>query len=120
MIFCIFLCIHFSVYASSLCSLVFFGSVELRHLLPLKFLFFFSFLASLSKMTQQEPTSAPPSDSNSISSSSPVLSTSLIPLPSASFYKSLYRWAPAALLEETSSFTSLDNIAAYRKKIDLS
>jgi len=49
-------------------------------------------------------------------SSSPVPSTSPIPPPSASFYKSLYRWALTALLNEISSFTSLKSIAPYRKK----
>ena len=67
-------------------------------------------------MTQQELTLDLPSDSNSVSPSSPVPSTSSIPPPSASFYKSLYRWASAALLNETSSFTSSESIAAYRKK----
>jgi len=36
--------------------------------------------------------------------------------PSASFYMSLYRWASADLLGETSTFTSLESIATYRKK----
>ena len=67
-------------------------------------------------MTQQEPSPALPSDFSSVSSPSPVPSTSPIPPPSASFYKSLYRWAPTALLNETSIFTSLESITAYRKK----
>jgi len=90
--------------------------VESRHLLPLKFRFFFSFLASLFKMTQQEPSTVPPSDSSSVSSPSSVPPITPTPPPSASVYKSLYRWAPVALLNEKSSFTSLASITAYRKK----
>ena len=114
--------LHFSAHSFPLFMLwvsiflVFSGSIKLRHLLPLKFLFFFSFLASLSKMTQQEATPTLSSGSSSVSSPSSVPSSSPIPPPSASFYKSLYRWAPMALLEETSTFNSLESIAAYRKK----
>jgi len=100
-------------YASSLCFLVF---VESRRLLPLMFRFFFSFLSSLFKMTHQEPSPVPPSDSNSVLSPSPVPPTTPTPPPSASVYKSLYRWAPTALLNETSSFTSLESIVAYRNQ----
>jgi len=96
--------------------LVFSGFVKLRHLLPLKVIFFFSFLASLSKMTQQEATPALPSGSSLVSSPTFVPSSSPILSPYSSFYKSLYRWAPTALLEETSTFTSLESIATYRKK----
>jgi len=67
-------------------------------------------------MTQQEPSPVPPSDSKSFSSPSPVPPTTPTPPPSASVYKSLYHWAPAALLNETSSFTSFASISAYRKK----
>ena len=108
-----------TVHALSLCFLGFSGSVELSHFPPLNFLFFFSFLAFLSKMTKrakQVPEPASPSDSNSTSTSSPIPTSSLIPPPPASFYKSLYRWAPVDLLEETSTFTTLRSIAAYRKK----
>ena len=42
-------------------------------------------------------------------------STFLSP-PPASFYESLYHWAPADLFGETSTFTTLKSIAAYRKR----
>jgi len=103
-------------YASSLCSLSFSGFVASHHLPPLKFHFFFSFLASLFKMTKQEPPPALPSDSSSVSSPSPVPSTTPNPPPSAFVYKSLYHWAPTVLLNETSNFTFLQSIADYRKK----
>jgi len=70
-----------TVHLSSLC---FYGFLRFRQVtppLPLKFLFFFSFLAFLSKMTQQEATPALSSDSNSITSLSPVPYTSPIPPP---------------------------------------
>jgi len=63
-----------------------------------------------------EPASLSDSNSTSTSSSSPVPPSSPIPPPPASFYKSLYRWALVDLLEETSTFTTLKSIAAYRKK----
>jgi len=67
-------------------------------------------------MAQRKPSSA--STSNSNSTSSPTFAPPLTPNPppSASDYKSLYHWAPDALLKETSSFNSLASIAAYRKK----
>ena len=105
-----------TVHVSSLC---FSGYLWFRQVTPsllLKFLFLFSFLAFLSKMSQREPSPASPSDSNSTSSSSPIPSSLPIPPPSASLYKSLYCWAPADLLKETSTFTSLASIATYRKK----
>ena len=83
---------------------------------PLNFIFFLSFLAFLSKMTKRVPSPASPSDSNSTSFSSPVPTSSPVPPPSASFYKSLYRWAPTDLLGVTSTFTSLESITTYRKK----
>ena len=114
--------LHFSVHSFLLfmlrVSVLWFssGSVELRHLPPLKFLFFFSFLTFLSKMTKRAPEPASPSDSNSISTSSPVPSSSPVPPPSTSFYKFLYHWALSYLLEETSTFTFIKSIVAYRKK----
>ena len=116
----VFLCAFIStVHASSLYFLGFSGSVELSRFPPLKFFFFFSFLAFLSKMTKrakQVPEPASPSHSNSTSTSSPVPTSSPAPPPSASFSKSLYRWEPMDLLEETSTFTTLESIATYRKK----
>jgi len=63
-------------------------------------------------MAQQNP--SPASTSNSTPTSTPP--STLNPLPSTPDYKSLYRWAPDALLKEISSFTSLVSITAYRKK----
>ena len=67
-------------------------------------------------MTKRVPSPASPSNSNSTSSPSPVPTSSPVSPPSASFYKSLYHWAPVDLLEETSIFTSLESIATYRKR----
>ena len=54
------------------------------------------------------PNSTPISTPNSTSNSN----------PSSLDYKSMHRWAPNNLLEETSSFTSFASIATYRKKQD--
>ena len=99
-----FLCTFIStVHASSLCFLGFSGSNELGHFPPLKFLFFFSVLAFLSKMTKRAkrvPEPASPSDSNSTSMSSSVPSSSPAPPPPTSFYKSLYRWCSGRLTRD--------------------
>ena len=69
----------------------------------------------MTKRTRRVPKPVSPSGSASSSSSSSVpLLSSALP-PPASFYESLYRWAPADLLGETSTFTSLESIATYRK-----
>jgi len=67
-------------------------------------------------MTQQEPSLVSTSNSNSALSTNPAPPLTPNPPPFVSDYKSLYRWAPDALLNETSSFTSLASITAYRKK----
>jgi len=41
---------------------------------------------------------------------------SVSPSDSASFYESLYRWAPTDLLRETSTFTTPKSISTYRKR----
>jgi len=63
-------------------------------------------------MAQPNPSSA--STPNSTPTSTPPSTPN--PTPSPPDYRSLYRWVPDNLLEETSSFTSLASIAAYRKK----
>jgi len=67
-------------------------------------------------MTQRKPSSTSTSNSNSTSSPTPTPPSTPNPPPSASNYKSLYHWAPDALLKETSNFTSFASIATYRKK----
>jgi len=69
------------------------------------------------KRTKRVPKPASPSDSASTSSSSSDSPLSSVPPPlPASFYESLYRWAPVDLLGETSTFTTLKSIATYRKR----
>ena len=72
----------------------------------------------MTKQTKRVPEPASPSDSNSASTllSSSAPPSSSVPSPPTSFYESLYRWAPEDLLGETSTFTTLNSIAAYRKK----
>jgi len=95
---------------------LFFWFSKSCHLLPLKFHFFFFCLALLFKMAQRN--SSPASTSNSTPTSPPTSTppSTPNPPPSTSDYKSLYRWAPDALLKETSNFSSLVSITAYRKK----
>jgi len=57
-----------------------------------------------------------PPDSASTSSSSFVPPLSSVSPSPASFYESLYRWAPTDLLGETSTFTTLKGISTYRKR----
>jgi len=70
----------------------------------------------MTKRAKRVPETTFPSDSNLTSTPSPVPNSSPVPPPFVSFYKSLYRWAPADLLEETSTFTSLESISTYRNK----
>jgi len=77
--------------------------------------FLFSFPVEMAKRTRRVPELASPSNSASTSLSSTVPPLSSAPSP-ASFYKSLYRWAPTDLLGEKSTFTSLESIATYRKR----
>jgi len=63
-------------------------------------------------MAQWNPSPASTSNSN-LTSTPPSIPK---PPPSAPDYQSLYRWAPDTFLKETSNFTSLASIAAYRKK----
>jgi len=71
----------------------------------------------MTKRTKRVPEPTSPWDSASTSSSSSASPLSSVPPPPpASFYESLYRWAPTDLLGETSTFTTLKSIATYRKR----
>ena len=107
----------FYAFCSLLGNSLFFWLSESHHLLPLKFHFFFFFcLTLLFKMAKQNPSPTSTSNSTQTSSSTSTPPSIPNPPPSTSDYKSLYHWAPDALLKETSSFTSLTSIVVYRKK----
>jgi len=67
-------------------------------------------------MAQRNPSPASTSNSNPTSPPTSTPPSTPNPPPSTPDYTYLYRWAPDALLKETSNFTSLASITAYRKK----
>ena len=80
-----------------------------------KALFFYLLFSSL-KMAQPNPSLASTPNSTPTTTPTSTSPSTPIPTPHSFDYKSLYRWAPDALLKETSNFTSFTSIAAYRKK----